>query len=249
MKRLEGKVAVVTGGNSGIGLATAKLLREEGAKVAISGRDQSTLDAAVKDIGDSTVAVRADISKPEDLDALFTKVQKAFGKIDIRFANAGVAKFATISDMTENLFDEIFDINVRGTFFTLKKSLGYLNDGAAIVINTTFADRVGLPGSSVYAASKAALRSLVRVTAAELVGRGIRVNTVSPGAIATPIFGKLGMPKEAVDELAGVILSRVPMKRLGQIEDVANAVVFLASSQASYITGVELNVDGGAGQI
>ena len=249
MKRLEGKVAVVTGGNSGIGLATAKLLREEGAKVAISGRDQSTLDAAVKDIGDSTVAVRADISKPEDLDALFTKVQKAFGKIDIRFANAGVAKFATISDMTENLFDEIFDINVRGTFFTLKKSLGYLNDGAAIVINTTFADRVGLPGSSVYAASKAALRSLVRVTAAELVGRGIRVNTVSPGAIATPIFGKLGMPKEAVDELAGVILSRVPMKRLGQIEDVANAVVFLASSQASYITGVELNVGGGAGQI
>lgn len=249
MKRLEGKVAVVTGGNSGIGLATAKLLRQSGAKVAISGRDQSTLDAAVKDIGDSTLAVRADISKPDDLDALFTKVQKAFGKIDILFANAGVAKFAPISDTTEKLFDEIFDINVRGTFFTLKKSLGYLNDGAAIVINTTFADRVGLPGSSVYAASKAALRSLVRVTAAELVGRGIRVNAVSPGPIATPIFGKLGMPKEAVDELAGVILSRVPMKRLGQVEDIANAVVFLASSQASYITGVELNVDGGAGQI
>ena len=249
MKRLEGKVAVVTGGNSGIGLATAKLLRQEGAKVAISGRDQSTLDAAVKDIGDSTLAVRADISKPDDLDALFTKVQKAFGKIDILFANAGVAKFAPISDTTEKLFDEIFDINVRGTFFTLKKSLGYLNDGAAIVINTTFADRVGLPGSSVYAASKAALRSHVRVTAAELVGRGIRVNAVSPGPIATPIFGKLGMPKEAVDELAGVILSRVPMKRLGQVEDIANAVVFLASSQASYITGVELNVDGGAGQI
>lgn len=249
MKRLEGKVAVVTGGNSGIGLATAKLLRQEGAKVAISGRDQSTLDAAVKEIGDSALAVRADISKPGDLDALFTKVQKAFGKIDILFANAGVAKFAPISDTTEKLFDEIFDINVRGTFFTLKKSLGYLNDGAAIVINTTFADRVGLPGSSVYAASKAALRSLVRVTAAELVERGIRVNAVSPGPIATPIFGRLGMAKEAVDELAGVILSRVPMKRLGQVEDIANAVVFLASSQASYITGVELNVDGGAGQI
>lgn len=249
MKRLEGKIAVVTGGNSGIGLATAKLLREEGAKLAISGRDQSTLDAAVKEIGEGTFAVRADISKPEDLDALFTKIQKTLGKIDILFANAGVAKFAPIGDTTEQLFDEIFDINVRGTFFTLKKSLAYLNDGAAIVINTTFADRVGLPGSSVYAASKAALRSLVRVGAAELAGRGIRVNAVSPGPIATPIFGKLGMAKEAVDELAGVILGRVPMKRLGQADDIANAVAFLASPQAAYITGVELNVDGGAGQV
>jgi NAD(P)-dependent dehydrogenase (short-subunit alcohol dehydrogenase family) len=249
MKRLEGKIAVVTGGNSGIGLATAKLLHQEGAKVAISGRDESSLAAAVKEIGGDTIAIRADISKPdEDLDALFTKVVKAFGKIDILFANAGVAKFAAIGDTTEAIFDEIFDINVKGTFFTVKKSLAHLNDGAAIVLNTTFADRVGLPGSSVYAASKAALRSFVRVAAAELVGRGIRVNAVSPGPIATPIFGKLGMTKEGVDELAGAILGRVPMKRLGQGEDIANAVVFLVSSQASYITGVELNVDGGAGQ-
>ena len=249
MKTLEGKIAVVTGGNSGIGLATAKLLRQEGAKVAISGRDQATLDTAAKEIGEGTLTVRSDISKLEDLDALFTKVQQVFGKIDILFANAGVAKFATIGDMDEKLFDEIFDINVRGTFFALKKSLAFLNDGAAIVINTTFADRVGLPGSSVYAASKAALRSFVRVAAAELVGRGIRVNAVSPGPIATPIFGKLGMPKEAVDELAGVILGRVPMKRLGEAQDIANAVAFLVSPQASYITGVELNVDGGAGQL
>jgi len=249
MKRLEGKIAVVTDGNSGIGLATAKLLAQEGAKVAISGRDQPTLTAAVKEIGGDTIGIRADISKPEDLDALFTQVVKAFGKVDILFANAGVAKFAAIGDTTEAIFDEIFDINVRGTFFTVKKSLAHLNDGAAIVLNTTFADRVGLPGSSVYAASKAALRSFVRVAAAELVGRGIRVNAVSPGPIATPIFGKLGMTKEGVDELAGAILGRVPMKRLGAGEDVANAVVFLASSQASYITGVELNVDGGAGQV
>jgi NAD(P)-dependent dehydrogenase (short-subunit alcohol dehydrogenase family) len=249
MKRLEGKIAVVTGGNSGIGLATAKLLHHEGAKVAISGRDEISLAAARKEISADTLAIRADISKPEDLDALFAKVVKAFGKIDILFANAGVAKFAAIGDTTEALFDVVFDINVKGTFFTVKKSLTYLNDGAAIVLNTTFADRVGLPGSSVYAASKAALRSLVRVAAAELVGRGIRVNAVSPGPIATPIFGKLGMAKEAVDELAGAILGRVPMKRLGQGEDIANAVVFLASPQASYITGVELNVDGGAGQV
>src|SRR6516225_2275622 len=249
MKTLEGKIALVTGGNSGIGLATAKLLRQQGTKVAISGRDQTTLDAAAKEIGEGTLTIRSDISKLEDLDALFTKVQQVFGKIDILFANAGVAKFAPIGDTDEKLFDEIFDINVRGTFFTLKKSLTFLSDGAAIVITTTFADRVGLPGSSVYSASKAALCSLVRVAAAELVGGGIRVNAVSPGPIATPIFGKLGMTKEAVDELAGVILGRVPMKRLGQGEDIANAVAFLVSPQAAYITGVELNVDGGAGQV
>ena len=249
MNKLEGKIAVVTGGSSGIGLATAKLLRQKGARVAISGRDQATLDRAAKEIDEGTLTIRSDISKLEDLNALFPKVQRVFGKIDILFANAGVARFARIVDTTEKLFDEIFDINVKGNFFTVKKSLAYLNDGAAIVVNTTFVDRVGLPGSSVYAGSKAALRSLVRVAAAELVGRGIRVNAVSPGPIATPIFGKLGMTKEGVDELAGAILGRVPMKRLGQAEDIANAVAFLASSQASYITGVELNVDGGAGQV
>lgn len=249
MEKLQNKVALVTGGNSGIGLATARLLREQGAKVAISGRDRKTLDQAVTEIGDGAFGVVADVSSSGDLDKLFRSVSERLGKIDILFANAGVAKFAPIRDTTEALYDEIFDINVRGTYFTVQKSLAHLNDGAAIVINTTFADRVGLPGSSAYAASKAALRSLVRVAAAELVGRSIRVNAVSPGPIATPIFGKLGMAKEAVDELAGVILSRIPMKRLGEAEDVANAVAFLAGPEASYITGVELNVDGGGAQV
>ena len=249
MKKLEGKVALVTGGNSGIGLATAKLLRQEGAKVAISGRDEASLAAAAKEIGGDTLALRADILKIADLNSLFTEVVRTLGKIDVLFANAGVAKFASIADSSEALYDELFDTNVKGTFFTIQKSLPYLNDGASIVLNTTFADRTGLPGSSVYAAGKAALRSFVRVASAELVSRGIRVNAVAPGPIATPIFGKLGMTKEQVDDLAGVILGRVPMKRLGQPEDIAGAVAFLAGPDAAYITGVELNVDGGAGQV
>lgn len=249
MTKFEGKIALVTGGNSGIGLATAKLLHEQGAKVAISGRDRKTIDEAVATIGQGTVGIVADVSSASDLDRLFATVSGRLGKIDVLFANAGVAKFAPIADSSEALYDEIFGINVKGTFFTIKKSLPHLNDGAAVVLNTSFVDSIGLPGSSVYAASKAALRSFVRVAAAEFVGRGIRVNAVSPGPIATPIFGKLGMSKEQVDDLAGAILGRVPMKRLGAGEDIAHAVSFLAGPEAAYITGVELNVDGGAAQV
>lgn len=249
MKKLQGKVVVVTGGNSGIGLATAKLFSQEGARVAISGRDQATLTAAAKEIGADSLALRADVSNIADLDAFFGTVTKTFGKIDVLFANAGVAKFAPISDSSESLFDEVFDINVKGVFFTIQKALPHLNDGASIILNTSFVDSAGLPTSSVYAASKAAVRSFARTAAAELVGRGIRVNVVSPGPIATPIFGRLGLPKEAIDGLAQAILSGVPMKRLGRPEEVANTVLFLASSDSSYITGVEINVDGGAGQV
>ena len=191
MKKLEGKIAVVTGGNSGIGLATAKLFRQEGAKVAISGRDQDTLGSAKKEIGGDTLA-----------------------------------------------------INVKGVFLTIQKALPHLNDGASIVLNTTFLNEAGTPGTSVYSASKAAVRSLARTAAAELVGRGIRVNAVSPGPIVTPIYGRLGLPKEAVDAMASSILATVPMKRFGQPEEIAKTVLFLASPDASYITGVEVNVDG-----
>lgn len=249
MKRLEGKVAVVTGGNSGIGLATAKRFQEEGAKVAISGRSKKTLDDAVKTIGNGLLAVQADVGKLSDTDKFYAEVSKKLGKIDILFVNAGVAKFAPLAETSESTFDEQFDINIKGAYFTIQKALPFLNDGASIILNTSVADRKGSPGTSAYAATKAALRSLARTAAAELVDRGIRVNTVAPGPIVTPIFGRTGLPKEAIDEFAKELLERVPMKRFGQPEEIAGVVAFLASKDASFITGVEINVDGGYGQI
>jgi NAD(P)-dependent dehydrogenase (short-subunit alcohol dehydrogenase family) len=249
MKRLEGKVAVVTGGNSGIGLATAKRLQEEGARVAISGRSKKTLDEAVNTIGNGVVAVQADVSKLGDVDKLYAEVSKKLGKIDVLFVNAGVAKFAPLAETSESLYDEQFDINVKGAYFTIQKALPLLNDGASIILNTSVADRTGQPGASAYSATKAAMRSLARTAAAELVGRGIRVNTVAPGPIVTPILERTGLPKEAVDDFTKDILAKVPMKRFGQPEEVAASVAFLASQDASYITGVEINVDGGLGQI
>jgi NAD(P)-dependent dehydrogenase (short-subunit alcohol dehydrogenase family) len=249
MKRFEGKTVVITGGNSGIGLATAKLFHEEGAKVAISGRDQKTLDEAVKVIGAGTLAVKADVSKLADIDKLFSQVAAKFGKIDALFANAGVAKFAPIGASTELMFDETFDINVKGLYFTLQKALPHLNDNAGIVLNSSVVNSKGNVAASVYSASKAAVRSLARTFGAELVDRGIRVNVVSPGPITTPIFGRTGLPQADIDEFAENIKARVPMKRFGTPEEVGHAVLFLASNEASYITGVDLNVDGGTGQI
>jgi NAD(P)-dependent dehydrogenase (short-subunit alcohol dehydrogenase family) len=249
MKRLEGKVAVVTGGNSGIGLATAKRLLQEGARVAISGRSRKTLDEAVKSLGEGVVAVQADVSKLPEIDKLYAEVVAKLGKIDVLFVNAGIAKFMPFAETSESLYDEQFDINVKGSYFTIQKALPFLNDGASIILNTSVADSRGTAGASAYAATKAAMRSLARTAAAELVGRGIRVNTVAPGPIATPIFGKTGLPQEAIDEFSRQIISEVPMKRFGQPEEVAAAVAFLASQDASYITGVEINVDGGLGQI
>jgi NAD(P)-dependent dehydrogenase (short-subunit alcohol dehydrogenase family) len=249
MKRLEGKVAVVTGGNSGIGLATAKRLQEEGARVAISGRSKKTLDEAVRTIGNGVVAVQADVANLVDLDKLYREVLQKLGKIDVLFVNAGVAKFAPLAETSESLYDEQFDINIKGAYFTIQKALPLLNDGASIVLNTSVVDSKGNVGTSAYSATKAALRSLARTAAAELVGRGIRVNTVAPGPIVTPIFGRTGLPKEAVDEFAKDVLAKVPMKRFGQPEEVASTVAFLASQDASYITGVEINVDGGLGQV
>jgi NAD(P)-dependent dehydrogenase (short-subunit alcohol dehydrogenase family) len=195
------------------------------------------------------LAVQADVVKLADVDKMYAEVSQKLGKIDVLFVNAGVAKFAPLAETSESTYDEQFDINIKGAYFTIQKALPLLNDGASIILNTSAADRKGTAGTSAYSATKAALRSLARTTAAELAGHGIGVNTVAPGPIVTPIFGRTGLPKEAFDELAKAIIAQVPMKRFGPPEEVTGAVAFLASQDASYITGVEVNVDGGLGQI
>jgi len=249
MGKLNGKVAVVTGGNSGIGLATAKLFHGEGARVAIAGRDQKTLDAAIREIGSDALAVRADVGKLEDIDKLYQAVKEKFGKIDVLFANAGVAKFVGIEDSTEKFFDEQFTINVKGLYFTIQKALPLLNDGASIILNSSVAGSKGYAQSSVYSATKAAVRSFARTLTAELIGRGIRVNVVSPGPITTPILERTGLSQESLDEIARSLTATVPAKRFGEPDEVGKAVVFLASADSSYISGQELFVDGGAASV
>jgi NAD(P)-dependent dehydrogenase (short-subunit alcohol dehydrogenase family) len=249
MGKLEGKVAVVTGGNSGIGLAAAKEFKREGAAVVIAGRDQKTLDKAVDALGSESLGVKTDVSNLKDLENLFQAVNEKFGKIDVLYVNAGIAKFAPLEQSDEAMFDEIVDINFKGSYFTVKYALPFLNDGASIIFTTTVGAKVGFAGASIYGASKAALHSLTKIFAAELLGRGIRVNAVSPGPIETPIFDRMGNSEEAKKEAVAGLIAQVPMKRLGTAEEVAKTVAFLASNDSSYITGAEIDVDGGMGQL
>ena len=249
MGKLEGKVAVVTGGNSGIGLATAKEFKQEGARVVIAGRDQKTLDEAVAALGDETLGVKTDVSSLKELENLFRAASQKFGRIDVLFVNAGIAKFAPLEQSDEALFDEIVNINFKGSYFTVKYALPHLNDGASIIFTTTVGAKTGFPRASIYGASKAALHALTKIFAAELVGRRIRVNAVSPGPIETPIFDRMGNSEAAKKEAVAGLIALVPMKRLGTSAEVAKAVAFLASDDASFITGVEIDVDGGTAQL
>lgn len=249
MGKLEGKVAVITGGNSGIGLATAREFSEQGARVVITGRAQQTLDAAVRAISGDVLAVRADAASLADIDRLFATVKEKFGQVDVLFINAGIGKFAPLEAVTEELFDDIMDINFKGAYFTIQKALPLLSDGASIVLNTSINAHIGMPNSSVYAASKAALITLARTLSAELLGRGIRVNAVSPGPVSTPIYGRLGLSDEVLDETAKNIQAQVPLKRFGRPEEIAKTVLFLASSDSSFLLGTEIIADGGMSQL
>jgi NAD(P)-dependent dehydrogenase (short-subunit alcohol dehydrogenase family) len=240
MGKLEGKVAVITGGSSGMALASAKRFVEEGAYVFITGRKQKALDEAVKLIGRNVTGVRGDASNLEDLDRLFDTVKREKGKIDILYASAGWGEAVPLGQVTEQHFDAIFDLNVRGTLFTVQKALPLLNDGGSIFMTGSVASLKGFPGFSVYAASKAALRSFARTWLNELKGRNIRVNVLGPGPIATPMQDEV-ITKEAKQ----MFESLIPRGKMGQPEEIAGAALFLASDDSSFVNGVELNVDGG----
>lgn len=244
-KKLDGKIALITGGNSGIGLATAKLFKAEGATVIITGRNQERLEAAALEIGDGTVAIQSDTSKLDDISSLFEEIGKRFKKLDILFANAGVATFGPLESVDEATYDRMMDINVKGLFFTVQKALPVLIDGATVVLNTSVASHSGFANTAVYSATKAAVRSFARTLSADLLERNIRVNAVAPGPIDTPLFGKLGLPEEAIEATKAGFTEAVPMKRFGRPEEVATAVLFLSSKASSYILGEELVVGGG----
>lgn len=249
MAKLEGKIALVTGGNSGIGLATAKRFVCEGAYVFITGRRKPELDTAVHEIGKNVIGVEGDVSKLDDLDRLFAQIKTDKGKLDIVFANAGIARYAALGAITEEIFDSIFSTNVKGALFTVQKALPLLTDGASIILNASVVGSKGLPSNSVYAATKAAVRSFARTWTTDLKARRIRVNAVSPGSTDTPGLNGLLASSELGQERKKLISTATPLGRLGMPDEIAKAVVFLASDDSSYITGTELFVDGGFAQV
>ena len=245
MKKLANKVALITGGSSGIGLATAKVFAEEGAEVIITGRNQESLDKAVGELEHRVTGMVSDTAQLADIEKLAAELRSQGKQIDVLFLNAGIAKLAPIEQTDEALYDETFNINVKGLYFTIKHLLPLMGEGTSIVINASINAYIGMPNSSVYAASKAAVISMARTLSGELVGRGIRVNAISPGPINTPIFGKMGMSPEQLEATATSIQQQVPMGRFGHPEEIAKAALFLASDDSSFVIGAELVADGG----
>lgn len=247
--KLSGKVALVTGGNSGIGLAAAFAFVKEGARVVITGRNQATLDKAAAQLGEKVIAVRSDAGSVADGIKLVTLLQQQDVMLDAVFINAGVAKFAPFEAVGEEMWDVTFNSNLKGPYFLIKALLPRLNQGAAIVLNGSINAHIGMPNTSVYAASKAALISLAKSLSAELLSRGIRVNVVSPGPVATSLLSRLGLPAEQLSDVAAGILGQIPLKRFGTPEEIASAVLYLASAESAFIVGTELVIDGGMSQL
>ncbi|WP_299554613.1 glucose 1-dehydrogenase [Seonamhaeicola sp.] len=249
MSKLKNKVAVITGANSGIGLATAKLYLKEGAKVVLSGRRQEALDEVTKELEGDFITVLADAGKPEDNKKLIEAAVSHYGNIDVLFLNAGIAPVTPAADVTEEHYDNVFNINVKGPILTVKEALPSMNDGGSILFTTSIVHKKGFDGLGVYSASKGALRAYSRVLTSEVKPRGIRVNSIAPGPIETPLYGKMGFPEENLDEISKGFASAVPLGRFGKSEEIANAALFLASDEGSYVNGAELEIDGGISQI
>jgi NAD(P)-dependent dehydrogenase (short-subunit alcohol dehydrogenase family) len=249
MPRLDGKVSLVTGGTTGIGLATANALVKEGAHVYITGRRERELTTAVQQIGGNATGVRGDVSTARDLDRLFEQIRDEKGRLDILFANAGIARYAALGNITEELYDSIFNVNVKGVLFTVQKALPLMPDGASIILNASVVGSKGLSSNSVYSATKASIRSFARTWTTDLKHRGIRVNAISPGTIDTPGLNNLLASGEAGEQRRKMVASAIPLGRFGRPDEVAKTVVFLASDESSYIAGAEIVVDGGFAQV
>ncbi|MGI9449616.1 MAG: glucose 1-dehydrogenase [Geminicoccaceae bacterium] len=249
MSKFKNKVVVITGGSTGIGLATAHRFVAEGARVVITARNQEALDAAVEDLGERASGVQGDVADLSDLDRLFGLIKDRYGHIDVLFANAGIAPFTPVDTVTEEHFDSLFNVNVRGLFFTVQKALPLMSEGASIILNASVVAQMGLPKTSIYSATKAAVRSFGRTLAAELSSRGIRVNVVSPGLTETPLVTKLGLSADEVDAFGAEMVEQTPLRRTGKPDEIAATVAFLASDEASFFTGADLVADGGMIQV
>jgi NAD(P)-dependent dehydrogenase (short-subunit alcohol dehydrogenase family) len=247
--KLSNKIALVTGGTSGIGLEAARLFREEGATVVIVGQNPARLQSAAVELGEGVTALRGDLSSPDQIDNVIEQIRQTFGRLDVLFANAGMGLAAPLEDVTEDQIDKQFDVNFKGVFLTIQKAVPLLAEGGSIILTTSFLNEVGTPGLSILSASKAAVRSLARSLGAELAPRGIRVNAVSPGPLSTSFVSKLGLSEKQLNEAAAATKDQVPLHRFGEAVEIANAAVFLASNDSSFMTGSEMVVDGGLTQL